>query len=54
MLKQLTYQEKVDGEFAPYTIVERFEDIEQELWNDGLKNALIGGPFVPISDILLV
>jgi Centromere DNA-binding protein complex CBF3 subunit, domain 2/Transcriptional activator of glycolytic enzymes len=34
MIKKLTYQEKVDGEFAPYTIVERYEEIEEELWND--------------------
>jgi Centromere DNA-binding protein complex CBF3 subunit, domain 2/Transcriptional activator of glycolytic enzymes len=34
LIKKLTYQEKVDGEFAPYAIVERYEEIEEELWAD--------------------
>jgi hypothetical protein len=34
MIKKMTYQEKVDGEFAPYAIVERYEDIKQLLWED--------------------
>jgi hypothetical protein len=39
MLKKLTYQEKVDGEFAPYAIVERYEEIEQVLWEDSANAA---------------
>jgi Centromere DNA-binding protein complex CBF3 subunit, domain 2 len=38
-VKKSTYQEKVSAEFAPYTIVEHYPDIEQELWNDCLKAA---------------
>jgi hypothetical protein len=34
MIKKATYQEKVSGEFAPYTIVERYSEIEQALWED--------------------
>jgi hypothetical protein len=34
-----TYQEKVSAEFAPYTIVEHYPDIEKELWNDCMKAA---------------
>ena len=33
-VKRQTYQEKLDGEFAPYMIVEQYPQIEQELWND--------------------
>jgi Centromere DNA-binding protein complex CBF3 subunit, domain 2/Transcriptional activator of glycolytic enzymes len=33
-VKKATYQEKVNGEFAPYTMVERYEDIEKALWED--------------------
>ena len=36
-VKRETYQEKVTGEFAPYAIVERYGDIEQELWADSRK-----------------
>jgi hypothetical protein len=36
-IKKSTYQEKVNAEFAPYTIVEHYPDIEQELWNDAAK-----------------
>ena len=32
--KKETYQEKVATEFSPYTIVERYGEIEEELWND--------------------
>jgi hypothetical protein len=34
MVKKATYQEKVTGEFAPYVVVERYNDIEDFLWND--------------------
>jgi hypothetical protein len=34
MIKKLTFQEKIDGEFAPYTIVEHYPSIEEELWKD--------------------
>ena len=33
-IKKETYQEKVSGEFAPYAIVERYGEIENELWQD--------------------
>jgi Centromere DNA-binding protein complex CBF3 subunit, domain 2 len=33
-IKRETYQEKVDGEFAPYIIVEQYSNIEEGLWND--------------------
>jgi hypothetical protein len=36
-VKKATYQEKVGAEFAPYTIVESYPAIEQELWNDCVK-----------------
>jgi Centromere DNA-binding protein complex CBF3 subunit, domain 2 len=38
-IKKATYQEKVTAEFAPYTIVEHYPAIEQELWNDAMKAA---------------
>jgi Centromere DNA-binding protein complex CBF3 subunit, domain 2 len=38
LLKLQSYQEKVDGEFAPYTIVERFDEIEEEIWKMGLRS----------------
>ena len=34
LVKKLNYGEKVDCEFAAYTVVERYEEIEQEFWND--------------------
>lgn len=36
-VKRATYQEKVTAGFAPYTIVEKYPDIEQALWNDSAK-----------------
>lgn len=33
-IKRLTFQEKLDGEMAPYKIVERFDDIETTFWVD--------------------
>jgi Centromere DNA-binding protein complex CBF3 subunit, domain 2 len=36
-IKRITYQEKVSAEFAPYTIVERYQDIEEEFWRDSSK-----------------
>jgi hypothetical protein len=36
-IKKSTYQEKITSEFAPYTIVERYPEIEHELWNDCVK-----------------
>jgi Centromere DNA-binding protein complex CBF3 subunit, domain 2 len=36
-VRKATYQEKITAEFAPYTIVERYPDIEKELWNDSAK-----------------
>jgi hypothetical protein len=33
-VKRQTYQEKVDGEFAPYIIVEQYNAIEDMLWHD--------------------
>ena len=33
-VKKETYQEKVNGEFTPFQFVERFPDIENELWKD--------------------
>jgi hypothetical protein len=32
-MKKESYQEKVDGEFAPYIIVEQYPAIEEALWN---------------------
>ena len=37
LLKKLNYAEKVDSEFAAYTIVERYEEIEKEFWDDSVK-----------------
>ena len=34
LVRRANYLEKVTAEFAPYTIVERYGEIEQELWND--------------------
>jgi Centromere DNA-binding protein complex CBF3 subunit, domain 2 len=34
LMKKATYAEKVDGEFAPYMIVEHYGDIEWEMWCD--------------------
>jgi hypothetical protein len=34
LMKKATYAEKVDGEFAPYMIVEHYGDIESQMWND--------------------
>jgi hypothetical protein len=33
-LQKANYVEKIDGEFAPYAIVERYEDIENLMWED--------------------
>jgi Centromere DNA-binding protein complex CBF3 subunit, domain 2 len=33
-VKKANYVEKIDGEFAPYAIVERYGDIEELMWND--------------------
>ena len=33
-IKKETYQEKVSGEFAPFSIVERYNEIELEMWKD--------------------
>ena len=33
-VKRQSYQEKVDGEFAPYVIVEQYPEFEEVLWND--------------------
>jgi hypothetical protein len=35
LMKKATYAEKVDGEFAPYMIVEHYDQIEGLMWNDG-------------------
>jgi len=37
-IKKATYQEKITSEFAPYTIVERYPDIEDGLSNDSAKS----------------
>jgi hypothetical protein len=34
MMKKLTYAEKLDGEFAPYMIVEHYSAIEMLMWSD--------------------
>ena len=34
LVKKATYQEKINGEFAPYTVVENYDIIEDELWKD--------------------
>jgi len=34
MIRKSTYQEKVSSEFAPYTIVEHYNEIEDLMWND--------------------
>jgi len=34
LMKKATYAEKVDGEFAPYMIVEHYGAIEELLWGD--------------------
>ena len=36
MLKKELYEEKVTGEFAPYTVVEHYDQIEQQMWNDSI------------------
>lgn len=38
-VKKERYQEKVAGEFAPYTIVERYGEIEEKLWDDLVEAA---------------
>jgi Centromere DNA-binding protein complex CBF3 subunit, domain 2 len=38
-MKKATYQEKVAAEFAPYTIVERYPEIEDLLWKDCMAAA---------------
>jgi hypothetical protein len=40
LMKKLTYQEKVDGEFAPYMIVEHYPDMEEIMWNDSNETGL--------------
>ena len=37
IVKKLTYQEKVSGAFAPYTIVEYYDKIEEALYEDGIS-----------------
>ena len=37
LVKKLNYCEKVDSEFAAYTVVERYEEIEIEFWNDSIS-----------------
>lgn len=37
LAKRATYQEKVAGEFSPYTVVEHYEDIEELLWHDSAE-----------------
>jgi Centromere DNA-binding protein complex CBF3 subunit, domain 2 len=37
-LKKANYVEKVDGEFAPYAIVERYGDIEKVMWDDSQQS----------------
>jgi Centromere DNA-binding protein complex CBF3 subunit, domain 2 len=34
-VKKETYQEKVDGAFAPYAIVDHYNEIEETLWKSG-------------------
>lgn len=34
LMKKATFAEKLDGEFAPYMIVEHYPDIEEIMWND--------------------
>ena len=36
MIKKQTYQEKVNGEFASYTIVENYDRIEEAFWNESI------------------
>jgi Centromere DNA-binding protein complex CBF3 subunit, domain 2 len=38
LMKKATYAEKVDGEFAPYMIVEHYGSIEEMMWNDADAN----------------
>lgn len=35
--KKETYQEKVDSTFQPYLMVDKYNEIEEELWNDSVK-----------------
>lgn len=37
-LKRANYVEKVDGEFAPYAVVERYQDIEELMWRDTMSS----------------
>jgi Centromere DNA-binding protein complex CBF3 subunit, domain 2 len=37
-LKKANFVEKMDGEFAPYAIVERYDEIEALLWEDSRKS----------------
>ena len=37
-LKKESYEEKVSNEFAPYLYVDRYPDIETELWNDSTSS----------------
>jgi Centromere DNA-binding protein complex CBF3 subunit, domain 2 len=36
-VKKATYQEKVDASFSPYSIVQHYPDIEEELWRDAMN-----------------
>jgi Centromere DNA-binding protein complex CBF3 subunit, domain 2 len=36
-VRKSTFQEKVTGDFAPYTIVERYAEIEQAFWDDSAR-----------------
>ena len=36
LVKKMNYEEKIGHEFAPYAIVERFHEIEEEFWNDSV------------------
>jgi hypothetical protein len=39
LMKQLNYVEKVNGEFSVYNIVERYNEIEESLWEDSNSTA---------------
>ena len=37
MIKRELFEEKVNGEFAPYTVVEHYDEIEDQMWKDSVS-----------------
>ena len=37
-IKKATYQEKIDGAFSPYLVMEHYSEIEEAFWQDSMKS----------------